>query len=482
MDRILELCRHGIDATILNQGSALLLGSIITYLVLGKLTRIRSTRNLRVLLLLLSSVFLIDLVKWEFRGDTPWAATGLLFAFRGLQGALLLITVTSLILSFRRPDDTPSNLPTSALRILAILLITMNVITTLGRDPDDCGIYSNLGAQRWHETGQLPYSDESLKGPESPGHGAAATYGPLLYIAHIPVQIALGSKKNDPTIPVSDHDLYERPNQTATQITALLFHFMGLIALFMIGRRCRGTATRWALIVAYAGCPYVLGLGGEAEWLGGPDAFACGVSYISHTAPISLILMALAFDRRPALSGGLLAAAAGILYFPAFLFPAFMGWFWKRGEGLRFVAGFALVAVLTTGIVLNWTAGDSVTDRVEAFFHSTLDHQEGAEVDQYGDSLYSFWGQHKGLASFWKKPIVGGSQLLSPTFLLLTGLSLLAFFLARGKSLGQLAFLLASVTAAIQLWKTHAAGTYVEWYYPLLLIGFLCPNLMDSDD
>jgi hypothetical protein len=138
--------------------------------------------------------------------------------------------------------------------------------------------------------------------------------------------------------------------------------------------------------------------------------------------------------------------------------------------------------VLATGIVLNWTAGDSVTDRVEAFFHSTLDHQEGAEVDQYGDSLYSFWGQHKGLASFWKKPIVGGSQLLSPTFLLLTGLSLLTFFLARGKSLGQLAFLLASVTAAIQLWKTHAAGTYVEWYYPLLLIGFLCPNLMDSDD
>ena len=474
--------RHLIEATILNQGGALILGTIVTLLVLGDLTRLRSRRNLRVVLLLLSAVFLIDIVKWEFRSDEDWAATGLLFAFRGLQITLIITTVAAIVLALRRREAAPSNLPTATLRVLAIILVATNIAITLGRDPDDCGIYSNLGAQRWQETDQLPYNDSALKGPNSPGHGAAATYGPLLYLAHIPLQLALGTNNNPESTPVKNTDLYQDPPAIATQLTALLFHFVGLAALYLIGRRCSGTATRWALVVAYAGCPYILGLGGEAKWLGGADAFACGLSYISHIAPISLVLMALAFTPRPAVAGGLLAGAAGVLYFPAFLFPAFLGWFWKRGEALRFLAGFMLIAVLTTAVVLNWTAGDSIPDRIAAFTESTFDHQEGSASDQYGRSQYSFWGQHDDLASSWKRPLLGDSSFSSPVFIGLTGLALLTLLLARGRSLGQLCFLLAAVAAAVQLWKTHAAGTYVEWYYPLLLIGFLCPRVTDPGD
>ena len=29
------------------------------------------------------------------------------------------------------------------------------------------------------------------------------------------------------------------------------------------------------------------------------------------------------------------------------------------------------------------------------------------------------------------------------------------------------------ISAAVQLWKSHAAGTYVEWYLPFLLIALL---------
>jgi hypothetical protein len=56
-------------------------------------------------------------------------------------------------------------------------------------------------------------------------------------------------------------------------------------------------------------------------------------------------------------------------------------------------------------------------------------------------------------------------------FLLLALLSLGGFFLARNRRPAQLALLLAAIAAAVQLWKTQATGTYVEWYYPLLLIG-----------
>ncbi len=31
--------------------------------------------------------------------------------------------------------------------------------------------------------------------------------------------------------------------------------------------------------------------------------------------------------------------------------------------------------------------------------------------------------------------------------------------------------MIAALSAAIQLWKTHASGTYGEWYLPFLIIG-----------
>ena len=31
--------------------------------------------------------------------------------------------------------------------------------------------------------------------------------------------------------------------------------------------------------------------------------------------------------------------------------------------------------------------------------------------------------------------------------------------------------MLATLAAGVQLWKTHASGTYVTWYLPFLLIG-----------
>jgi hypothetical protein len=48
--------------------------------------------------------------------------------------------------------------------------------------------------------------------------------------------------------------------------------------------------------------------------------------------------------------------------------------------------------------------------------------------------------------------------------------------MARGRTVPQLAFLTAALAIAVQLWKSHAGGTYVEWYYPFLLIGLFCRN------
>ena len=61
-----------------------------------------------------------------------------------------------------------------------------------------------------------------------------------------------------------------------------------------------------------------------------------------------------------------------------------------------------------------------------------------------------------------------------PSFLELTipAALLLAIVVAFGRltSDGEITAMLA---AGIQLWQSHAAGTYVEWYYPFLLIALI---------
>jgi hypothetical protein len=48
------------------------------------------------------------------------------------------------------------------------------------------------------------------------------------------------------------------------------------------------------------------------------------------------------------------------------------------------------------------------------------------------------------------------------------------FFATRRSGAAQLALVSAAIAMGAQLWKIHATGTYVAWYYPLLLIGLFC--------
>jgi len=105
------------------------------------------------------------------------------------------------------------------------------------------------------------------------------------------------------------------------------------------------------------------------------------------------------------------------------------------------------------------------------FLQSTFGHQEGTQLGAYGSSPFGFWGTHPALAAFWQRPLVGASFATHPIFLLYALFVLGSFFLARGRTRGQLAGLTAALALGTQLWKTHGGGTYVGWYYPLLLVA-----------
>jgi len=254
----------------------------------------------------------------------------------------------------------------------------------------------------------------------------------------------------------------------ASQLTCLFFLLLGLWALFGIGVRHGGHALGYSLCILYAGSSYVLGLGSD-------NLLAGGLTYISHIAPTSMLLLAVYFLDRPFVSGACVAGGAGVLFFPAFFFPLFFGWhFWRdRRASLRCLAGFVLAGALVGALVLTFTGSLDGKGPVSLLLESTLEHQEGFADDQYGMSPFSFWGNFPALAAFWQQPLIGDTSVFKPTFMLFVGWCLAAFFLARSRTHAEFALMLASLAAALQLWKTHAAGTYVEWYYPFLLIGLL---------
>lgn len=443
-----------------NPSGAFWIGLLVTFVVAGDFERPWSRRNLVLALLLLVAAFLVDVMRWE-DSSSRWASLN----FSAIYLGTALYAGWGFYLS-RRPSgvEWSFNLPNSGLRLLLFLALALNTITVFGRPPDDAGYYTNLGARRLVETGALPYGDPKLKGPDAPGYGAAATYGPLLYLSHIPTQYLVGTKSNpadaDPREPS-----YQRPSILATQLTTWLFHLAGLAALFAIVRRSGSIERAYGATVIYAASPYLVGLGG-------PDLVIGGLRFVSHIAPSAVTLLAFAAIGRPLLAGALLAAAVGILFYPLFLLPAWVGWhIWQRQRPLAFVAGFAGMAALIALMVVWLTPVAEGSSVLSQFLGSTLEHQEGAGAREYGASTFGFWGSHPNLAAFWQTPISGDTSLLKPTFILYASLSAACFFFTRGRSLIQLAGITAGLAAAVQLWKTHAAGSYVEWYLPFLIIA-----------
>jgi hypothetical protein len=446
---------------------------IVTVLVAFDYHNLISWRNADLLLLIILSFFFIDIIQlgggWSPSIKNAGQKSLFGFVFLGIFLVTVVILTRSLFRAFKAETKnwTP-NLTKRALVILAFILLACNTLLALMRFPDDCGNYINLGTSRMLETGHFPYGDPKLRG------GAAATYGPVLYIAHMPFQIALSSVSGNPDpaknpfshwIVMGGKTWYFNAPVLATKLTLLAFHFLAAVGLFLIGRRMRDAEVGWGLVCLYAGSAYVQGLGGE-------EFFIMGMTYISHIAPAAVTIMAFAFLHRPFWAGALLAVAAGTLFYPAFFFPLWLGYYmWQKGKWQNFAVGFVTVCTLILVFTLLMTQSSENEGVLRVIYESTVGHQEAK--DAYGSSTFSFWGTHPKYAAFWQKPLIHGEYLMKPSFLLFTLFITGTFFMARGRTVTQFAFLTAAIAIAVQLWKSHAGGTYVEWYYPFFLIGLL---------
>lgn len=181
-------------------------------------------------------------------------------------------------------------------------------------------------------------------------------------------------------------------------------------------------------------------------------------SYVDHVVPAALLVWTVAAYRLPLFSGVLLGLAAGLIYYPLFLLPLWISFYWRRGL-VRFVAGLLLAMALLAGsLAINWHGLPAFLDQVK---------------------LMVGWRNPLGIEQF-----EGFWQYFNPSY----RISVLALFAVTclgmalwpaQKNLGTLLSCSAVVMLAAQFWHAHQGGLCMAWYLPLLILTVFRPNLED---
>lgn len=442
-----------------SQGAVLVIAVLVMLAIGIDWSRLAHPRNLEMLALLPIGFLLFDCMRYFelFQDPVYWLLMDAVFI--SIMAVSLYLLIASLI-RMSRPHADPwrPSLPKNALMAIALVLVGLNVMTALLRPPDDVGFYTNLGAQRLRERAMFPYGDPLLT------NTPAATYSPILYFSHLAYQVLLVPVQNPPD-PRPEFGIYVLPPTLASQLATATFHLAGVLGLFIAARRLLGAHPAWGVVALYCGSAYVMGVGGEREMIN-------GMVFASHIAPAAVTLLAFAALPWPWASGALLATAAWTLFYPAFFFPAWAGYYARsRAQLIAFLGGFALVGLAIGVPVLLRSQPIEGRGVVSTVLHETQGHQQ--DPNAYGSSPFGFWGQRGGVRAWFRDPIVAGQPNTAPAFLLFAAFVVGSFFLARGRTEVQLALLTGALAVGSQLWKIHGTGVYVTWYYGFLLLGFL---------
>jgi hypothetical protein len=245
---------------------------------------------------------------------------------------------------------------------------------------------------------------------------------------------------------------YHRFDIRSAQSVVLVFDLLAMLGLFLFGTKYADSTTGVLLALVFALCPYVIGAG------------AGGLQWASHIAAIPFVVFALVYVSRPLLAGLLLGFGCGMLFYPVFLVPLWLGFYIKssgRTAALKFIAGFALVGILCLLMILALTepggeyAGMS---SIEAFLSDTVVQQQFREG--YGTSEFSFWGQYPTICKWAKAP----TSILFLLFCLVVG------FIPRRMDIKRLVALTASVLVATQFVQSHGGGSYIGFYIAPFII------------
>jgi hypothetical protein len=177
---------------------------------------------------------------------------------------------------------------------------------------------------------------------------------------------------------------------------------------------------------------------------------------VDHALPAALLVWAVLSYRRPFIAGFFLGAAAGLVYYPLFLLPLWLSFYWQRGVG-RFAGGAVTVLVIMMAFL--------IVDGSEPLGKHLM-RMFGLMMPPMKD-LRGIWGL--GWEPMYRLPILVGFMILS---------GFLAAWPAQ-KNLGTLIGCSAAMMVGAQFWHAYGGGLYIAWFLPLLLLTIFRPNLED---
>nr|MBC8357040.1 DUF2029 domain-containing protein [Planctomycetota bacterium] len=179
---------------------------------------------------------------------------------------------------------------------------------------------------------------------------------------------------------------------------------------------------------------------------------------VDHVLPSALLVWAILSYRRPLAAGCFIGLAIGVTYYPIFLLPLWLSFYWQRGL-MRFISGvLATVGASVLSLLLMPDGLAGFLGHVQRMFGIWLPRT----VD-----LHGIW--ELGWDPTYRFPIIAAFVAISVGF---------ALWPAQ-KNLGTLLSCSAVVLVGTQFWHGDGGGTYMAWFLPLTLLTIFRPNLED---
>jgi hypothetical protein len=357
-------------------------------------------------------------------------------------GGLFLIRLLIDPMMVRRPLLEP-NLSVGGMTFIGVALFIFLMANVLvGKvDPVDESAAQTAGGL--FHTSTDPAEDEPRPTLERYGPGY-----PLLFQLHLlatkTIYDAVGDQAANER-PAADTRLAVR--HATLRLMAILSHLAVVVGMVAIGyQHFDNYRTGIAAATLYLMLPYTAQKTGD----------------VLHVLPAALLVWAFVAYRRPLASGMLVGLAIGSAYYPIFLLPLWISFYWRRGM-VRFVVGVLFTISMLTGVlfVVAWQDGrlselPAELQQMFGFAIPALENLEGFWRPEFNEPVYRY-------------PVLAAFIALSFS---------LALWPPQ-KNLGTLMSCSAAVMLGTQFWHAHGGGLYMSWYLPLLLLTIFRPNLED---
>ncbi len=412
----------------LNATTWVYLSSLLTIAIYFKFSRLWSIRNFDLLVLIAQAPGLLMVVK---EGDVAYWGYVWLFA----SGGILLLRMLFDARMVRRPLLEP-NLSAGGMTFIAASLAVFMMVNVLTNkvDPRDLEGPQEL--------------DKMLFGAEArPDDKVVAQHGPGYSLLHLIPSITTKALSLNDQPTTEEQGRYSVQAATARTM-AILSHLAVVLGVVVIGVwHFDNIRTGLAAATLYLLMPYTAIMTGRVD----------------HVLPAALMTWAVALYRRPLVSGMLLGLATGAVYYPFFLLPLWLSFYWDRGL-MRFICGFAsMLALMVIPLALTSANADLFLEQMKMMFGWPNLKMSGAE---------GFWRFHVIKTEYfylYRIPILAAFLALAISF---------AIWPVR-KNLGTLLSGSAALMLGTQFWNAHDGGIYIAWYLPLLLLTIFRPNLED---